>query len=107
MKIYFGRLPTKSFINLDGFFGALLKYFNYSYNDTVDELIKTYWDSNIVFHTINPMILQWLDKEYESCIYFIDKNDIEIQFIQDPTCQEKYKIMGIGEVLEDDHRVYG
>jgi hypothetical protein len=115
MKIYFGRVPEGySTRNMDEFFKDVLVKANYSYDEAVKSVFELYdkveidikrINSEIVFWTCNPMILQYLDEEHRNLVYFIDQDNNEIHFMSDPICQEKYEWMDVGEALIDDSRV--
>jgi len=107
MKIYFGRIPKTSYVNIDETFSQYLEAFGYSYETTVNALANFYkFQISTVLHTVNPMFLQWLEEEFLKDVYFIDPEGNEVNFINDPICQEKYKLLGAGEVLVDDSRVF-
>ena len=106
MKIYFGRKPKVLTNLLDSIFieDYLIKN-NYNFTISAELFLNEYKDSDFVFYTINPLILNFFPDDCLKYIYyFIDNKSIEM--CNDVHLLEKLSIMSLGEALCDDDRSF-
>jgi len=106
MKIYFGRTPEEPTTLLDiMFIEHYLTKHNYNLNVAAAIFLSDYRNSDCVFHTINPLLLNFFPDDCLKYIYYyIDGETIEL--CNDAHLLEKLRCMGLGEALCDDERSF-
>lgn len=107
MKIYFGRIPKAPFISLDsGLFLDYLKSSDYSFTKAVTRFLEENSDNKIVYHTINPLIPNFMDDDCIEYFHIIDELGNDISLETDEKMNMRLDYMGLGEALSEDYRCF-
>ncbi len=109
VRLYFGRKPENS-MSVDDLFIGFMENKNYLIDNAVDELIhaiKTLNVSRTNFHTINPLIPNFMDDDIaKELMWMIDVDGNHIHMGTDAHLLKKLEWMGPGEALCDDYRSF-
>jgi len=108
MKLYFGREPKNvDTINLDIIFLNYLRDENYNMNIAINRLSEIFSkDNDTVYHSINPLIINYFEDSYAEYLYMIDNMGEEFYLGEDEHFLNKLSCMGLGEALVDDARSF-
>ncbi len=102
MKIIFGHIPYAPVLDIvimPNVSGGI------SLEVAMDNFIKVVINTDLIFCTINPLLINYLEDDIaKEHVYYLSKDD-QIKFGDDQVLCKKLKFMGPGEALADSEHV--
>lgn len=108
MKVFYGREPQGTFASLDVIFIEYLRKLNWHLENACDQMFADLnFDDDEVWHTVNPLIINFLhDEDAKKIVYLIDENGEEVFMGTDESMLKKLQFMGPGDAVCDDARSF-
>lgn len=118
MKIYYGIQPEADFFILDNCIYKMMRRLQFktikgndrdyhAIEQAMNTFVKIHKDKEYIFWTMNPLLINFLtDEEAKQCVWVITNDGKEFNIKDDASMMEKLTVMGPGEVLADDSRIF-
>lgn len=107
IRIYYGREPGGEFQSLDTLLLAYLRANNWDWKRSCGGMLFNLLPHK-TYHTINPLIVNYIDDEAaRAIVWIIDEHGEHIRMGDDESMLTKLRAMLPGEVVADDSRSFG